>query len=79
MQSTDYLRDLADSSKPSLARRDAEGALLWAASEIEALRGTLMLVLASFQEPGHPGRPSHRSGWVSDEQLALWRTILEVR
>jgi hypothetical protein len=48
------------------------------AGEIARLRELLDTILGSFNQAGHPGTPSHRTGWVRDEVLEAWRAAVRI-
>lgn len=46
--------------------------------ELARVRHVLTDVVGCYTEQGHPGRPCVRSGWVTVEQVTLWRTAAGV-
>lgn len=59
-----------------LYARDLE-ALTRAAKRAQMLEDTALELLGRINEPGHPGRPCMRSGWLSVDYLAAIRRRIE--
>jgi hypothetical protein len=45
-------------------------------NRVQQLSDTLTQVLGAFYERGHPGRPCRRTGWITEDTLALWSAVL---
>jgi hypothetical protein len=41
--------------------------------EVGRLRELVTELLGCFTQPGHPGEPCRRTGWISEKQLTAWR------
>jgi hypothetical protein len=44
-----------------------------ALAEVGRLRDLVIEILGHINQPGHPGEPCRRSGWISEKQLTTWR------
>lgn len=46
-------------------------------AERDALKALASEMLSHFDHRGHPGEPCRRTGWITEERIAIWRATLD--